>query len=45
MGAERIAWSWAELQATPVYVQRFVWDLKMIKQRCINQRTERANGR
>ncbi len=45
MGGTDLAWSWAELQDTPVYVRRFVWDLKQIKQRCINQRTERAHGR
>jgi hypothetical protein len=44
MGGLRIAWSWSELQETPVYVRRFCWDLKQIKQRCINQRTERGRG-
>jgi hypothetical protein len=45
MGGVDLAWSWAELQGTPVYVRRFCWDLKQIKQRCINQRAERAHGR
>ena len=43
MGGAEIAWSWRDLQETPMYVQRFAWDLMNIKRRCAAERQERAN--
>lgn len=45
MGGTRINWSWQQMQETPLYVRRFVWDLKQIKQRELNRRAERSHGR
>lgn len=43
MGGTEIAWSWRELQETPAYVERFCWDLRSIKLRCMAERQERAS--
>jgi hypothetical protein len=43
MGGIDLAWSWRELQETPVYVKRFCLDLLAIKRRVIKEKTERAN--
>jgi len=45
MGGESLAWSWREMQETPAYVQRFCWDLLMIKRRCMAERAERDAAR
>lgn len=41
MGGEDLAFSWRELQEIPAYVQRFCWDLRAIKRRCIAERANR----
>ena len=43
MGGENIAFSWRELQETPLYVQRFCLDLLSIKRRNMNERASRPN--
>jgi hypothetical protein len=41
MGGENIAFTWRDLNETPVYVIRFCWDLLNIKRRCIAERANR----
>ena len=45
MGSTEIAWSWREMQETPVYVHAFTWDLLLIKRRCMAERAEREASR
>jgi hypothetical protein len=43
MGGADLAWSWRELQDTPVYVTRFCIDLLAIKRRVMREKSEQAN--
>jgi hypothetical protein len=38
-------WSWAELQAAPVYVRRFCWDFTLARRGAENAAAEREKGR
>lgn len=40
-----MGWSWRELQATPWYVRRYVWDLMGIRRQAEQDAQERANRR
>lgn len=40
-----MGWSWRELQDTPLYVRRYVWDLLLIRRQAEHDAQERANRR
>lgn len=42
MRPEGMGWSWPELQATPVYVRRFCWDLLNIRREAEKDAIEQA---
>ena len=35
-------WTWAELQATPLYVRRFAWDFTLARRQAENDAAEKA---
>jgi hypothetical protein len=39
-----MGWSWQELQETPLYVQRFCWDLLQIRREAQHAANERASS-
>lgn len=42
MRPEGMNWSWPELQATPVYVRRFCWDLLNIRREAESEALNKA---
>jgi hypothetical protein len=43
-----MGWSWEQLEATPVYVRQFTWDLMMVRreaERAATEKAKRENGR
>lgn len=38
-------WTWQELQDTPLYVRRYVWDLLLIRRQAEKDAQERTNRR
>lgn len=35
-------WSWEQLEATPLYVRQFTWDLMMVRRQAENAANEKA---
>lgn len=40
-----MGWTWQELQDTPLYVRRYVWDLILTRRQAEHDAQERANRR
>lgn len=42
MHPDGMGWSWPELQATPMYVRRYSWDLLQARRQAEHDANERA---
>lgn len=40
-----MGWSWADLEATPIYVRRYVWDLMVARREAQRAAQEKAAQR
>lgn len=39
-----MGWSWDQLEATPLYVRRYTWDLLLTRRRVQREVNERGNA-
>ncbi|MEY9937291.1 hypothetical protein [Streptacidiphilus sp. MAP5-3] len=37
-------WSWEQLEATPLYVRRYAWDLMLTRRRIQREKDKQANS-